>query len=245
MTPPSLLRLTQVELRKLTDTRAGYWLMIVIALGAAAIVTLTLIYAPPPEQRFANFFGGSLLPIGLLLPILGILSVSSEFSQRTALTTFALVPRRHRVALAKVFAAVSAGVLSVVASLAIGAGGNLLALAFDGDGDWSIRWLAVLNAVVLQVVNVVMGVAFGMLFLNTPLAIVLSLLLPTIWGVLTETVAGLRPAAQWLELSTTMDPLTTGEVTAGQWARLGVSVAVWVLLPLVLGLVRLLRREVT
>jgi hypothetical protein len=33
-------------------------------------------------------------------------------------------------------------------------------------------------------------------------------------------------------------------MTAGQWARLGVSAAVWVLLPLVLGAVRAARREV-
>jgi hypothetical protein len=31
----------------------------------------------------------------------------------------------------------------------------------------------------------------------------------------------------------------------GQWARLGVSVAVWVLVPLVAGTVRVLRREVS
>ena len=34
-------------------------------------------------------------------------------------------------------------------------------------------------------------------------------------------------------------------MTGGDWARLGVSAAVWVLLPLLLGTVRVLRREVS
>jgi hypothetical protein len=42
-----------------------------------------------------------------------------------------------------------------------------------------------------------------------------------------------------------MAALRTQELTGGQWARLGVSVLVWVLVPLVAGLVRLLRREVS
>ena len=34
-------------------------------------------------------------------------------------------------------------------------------------------------------------------------------------------------------------------MTGGEWARLGVSAAVWVLVPLIAGTVRMLRREVS
>ena len=43
----------------------------------------------------------------VILPIIAILSVTSEWSQRTGLTTFTLVPHRGRVMLAKALAAVA------------------------------------------------------------------------------------------------------------------------------------------
>ena len=45
----------------------------------------------------------------ILLPIIGILLVSSEWSQRTALITFTLVPKRMRVMSAKIAAEPRAG----------------------------------------------------------------------------------------------------------------------------------------
>ena len=245
MRRPGLAQLTAVELRKLTDTRAGYWLLIVIALAAATIVTIQLFVMPDDEQTFANFFVPSLLPVGILLPVLGILLVTSEWSQRTAMTTFALVPQRHRVLVAKLAAATIASLASVLASLAVAAIGTALAAATGGAGTWSFDAALIGHAAVFQIINVVMGVAFGMLLLNTPLAIVIYLVLPILWSVLGEMISGLREPAQWLDLGVTMVPLTTAEVTAGQWGRLAVSVLVWVLLPLVAGLVRISRREVS
>ncbi|RKR90462.1 hypothetical protein BDK92_4835 [Micromonospora pisi] len=240
-----LARLTGVELRKLTDTRAGYWLLIVIALAAAAIVTVQLFVMPEADQTFVNFFVPSLLPVGILLPVLGILLVTGEWSQRTAMTTFALVPQRSRVLVAKIAAATIAALASVLASLAVAAIGTALAGATGGAGTWSFEPVIIAYAALFQVVNVVMGVAFGMLFLNTPLAIVLYLVLPMVWSILGGLISGLRRVAEWLDLSVTMMPLTTSEVTAGQWGRIAVSVLVWVLLPLAAGMVRIVRREVS
>jgi ABC-type transport system involved in multi-copper enzyme maturation permease subunit len=242
---PSLARLTTVELRKLSDTRAGYWLLIVIALAAVAIAVIQLFVMPADEQTFANFFTPSLLPIAILLPILGILSVTSEWSQRTAMNTFALVPLRRRIVLAKLAAATLAALASVLASLAVASISTLVASATGGAGTWDVTFAALGHAAVFQVLNVVMGVAFGMLLLNTPLAIVLYLVLPILWSVLGSMISGLRGTAEWLDIGTTTVPLTTADVTAGQWARIGVSVLVWVLVPLVAGLIRICRREVS
>ena len=57
-------------------------------------------------------------------------------------------------------------------------------------------------------------------------------------------VAQVEEAAAWLDLNRTMQPLFTGSLTSEQWAQLGTAVAVWVLLPLVLGMWRLTRAEV-
>ncbi|MEV7988888.1 ABC transporter permease [Micromonospora sp. NPDC085948] len=243
---PSLLRLSAVEVRKLVDTRAGRWLLITIGLATAVIVTLQLIYAKDADQTLLNFFVPSLLPVSVLLPVLGILSITSEWSQRTALTTYALVPRRERVVVAKLIAVSLTALASVLTSLAVAAIGTLVASATGGAGTWEFDWSLVLNAVVIQVTSVLMGAAFGLLLLNPPLAIVGYLLLPTLWGVLGEMVKPLRGPSEWLDTSKTMEPLFSSDaVTGGQWGRIVVSLLVWMVLPLAAGLFRTLRREVS
>ncbi|WP_422771221.1 ABC transporter permease [Plantactinospora sp. WMMC1484] len=246
---PTLLRLTLVELRKLTDTRAGYWLLITIGMVAAAIVAVILIFAPDGDQQFGNLFALAQFPVGILLPILGILLVTSEFSQRTALATFALVPQRHRVVVAKLGAGMVAALLSVLASAATAALGTVIAGLTGEGGSWATGPLAFVGAAAFQMVNAALGIAFGLLFQSTPLAIVLSLVLPIAWSALGGMIEQLHRAAEWLDTGITtaalVEPPNAGELGAGEWARLGVSVAVWVLAPLVGGLVRTLRREVS
>jgi ABC-2 type transport system permease protein len=239
-----MLRLVAVELRKLADTRAGLWLLIVIGLASVATGAILLLAGPPEEQTFAGFFGFAQLPAGVLLPVLGILSMTGEWTQRTALTSFALVPQRGRVFAAKLIAAVVIAVLAAAATFAFAAAGNLVALAGDGDGSWTIGWWLVLQCLALQVLFVLMGSAFGALLMNTPLSIVAFFALPMVWTILGETIRSLRTAASWLDINTTTTPLTEAALTGGQWARLGVSCAVWILVPLIAGAARVLKREV-
>jgi ABC-2 type transport system permease protein len=243
---PSLLRLTAVELRKMADTRAGIWLLAIVALLSAALVTIVLIWGEPAEMTLSGLFLPTLLPMSVLLPVLGILSVTSEWGQRTTLTTFALVPRRLRIAAAKLLACVALAVASVAVSLAFSAVGNVIGAAVaDGDGSWRITATTLGHAVLYQVIGMVMGIAFGMLLMNSALSIVLFFLLPTAWAVLGTMIGALQKPAEWLELGQTMDPLVSGGMTGAGWARLATSVAVWVLVPLAAGLVRLHRREVS
>lgn len=243
---PSIARLTAVEVRKLTDTRAGRWLLAIIVLGCVAMATVQLLFNEPEQRRFEEFFLGSLLPIGILLPVLGILTVTSEWSQRTAQTTFALVPLRGRVLAAKLLAGAVATVASVGASLIIAAVANVIAMGTGGDGGWGIAAIGIGNATVAQLLNVIMGLAFGMALLNTPLAIVAFFVVPTVWSILGGLVDVLATAAEWLDFGVTMMPLFSGEtLTAQQWAQVGTTTLVWVVLPLVVGTVRVLRSEVS
>ena len=239
-----LTRLIPVEMRKLADTRSGMWLLIVIALASVATGLILLLAAPDEEQTFSGFFTFAQLPAGILLPVLGILSMTSEWTQRTALTTFTLVPQRGRVIVAKLAAAVVIAVLAALSAFAFAAVFNLIAGPAGGDASWSITWQLVLQCVALQVLYVLMGSAFGALLMNSPVAIVTFFALPMVWTILGETVKSLKTAAGWLDINLTTVPLTAGTMTAGEWGRLGVSVAVWVLLPLILGTVRVLKREV-
>jgi ABC-2 type transport system permease protein len=243
--PVPLGRLTLIELRKLGDTRAGLWLLIVIGLATAGTSAIILGWAPDEEMNFAGFFLFGLVPSAVLLPVLGILSMTSEWSQRTALTTFSLVPARQRVLAAKVAAGVLIAVATTAATALLSAAANLFGMALGGDGGWRIDGSLIWQGLLLEVVFVLMGLGFGALLLNSPLAIVGYFALPTLWTVLGETIKALKSAAEWLDLNVTTAALSDPDMTAGEYARLGVSVALWVVLPLILGGWRVLRREVS
>src|SRR5918993_3472802 len=105
----TLARLVEVELRKLGDTRAGRWLLITIGVITLAAITIYFLTSPPSNRTFIGFTSFAATPQGFLLPVLGILLVTSEWSQRTALVSFTLEPHRWRLIAAKVLASLLAG----------------------------------------------------------------------------------------------------------------------------------------
>lgn len=243
--PIAPVRLTAVELRKLADTRAGLWLLILIGLGTAGTAAIQLGWAPDEELTFGGFFAFGLVPSAALLPVLGILSMTGEWSQRTALTTFALTPARLRVIAAKVVAGVLVALAATAATMVLSVAANLLGMASGGDGRWRVAPSLIWQGALLLVLFVLMGIAFGALLLNSPLAIVAYFALPTLWSVLGEAVHALHGVARWLDLDVTTSPLSEPTMSAGEYGRLAVSAVLWVVLPLLLGSWRILRREVT
>jgi ABC-2 type transport system permease protein len=238
------LRLVRVELRKMLDTRAGRWLLITIGVVIAGALVIMFV-TDGGEHPYGDYLQATTMPMAILLPLVGILAVTSEWSQRTALVTFTLEARRLRVAWAKVVAALAVGVAAVALSLALGTAAHASAIAFRGiEGDWTMSGLALAGAAGYVLLGVAQGLGFGMLLRNTPAAIVVYFVLPTAWSILGSMVSWVEDAARWLDLNRTMNPLFTGSLTGEQWAQLGTSVAVWVLLPLALGMWRLTRAEV-
>ncbi|BAL90154.1 hypothetical protein AMIS_49340 [Actinoplanes missouriensis 431] len=240
-----LPRLTVVELRKLADTRAGFWLLLVIGLATIGTSAILLGWAEDADQTFEAFFTFGLAPSAVLLPVLGILSITSEWSQRTALATFTLAPARGRVLLAKLASGTIIAIAATAATGLLAAVGNVIAGMMGGDASWGMDGSLVWQGVLMQVIFVLMGIGFGALLQNTPLAIVIYFALPMVWSILGGTIKGLRTASEWLDLNATSQALSEPDMTGGEWARFGVSVAVWVVLPLLLGTVRVLRREVS
>ena len=166
-------RLLRVELRKLVDTRAGFWLLAAIGIITAAVVVAYLFAADPEQLTFVNFIAATATPQGFLLPVLGILEVTAEWSQRTGLVTFTLEPSRARIAAAKLVAVVLVGLLAVAMAYVVAALGNVAGIVLqDGAGGWTIEAAGIRDFAVLPVVGVA-GFAFGMLLMNTAAAIVL------------------------------------------------------------------------
>jgi ABC-2 type transport system permease protein len=239
---PSLWRLTVVELRKMTDTRAGFWLLLSTALLTVVAAAIAALAFEPGDANLLNFLAVSTVPASVLLPVVGILLVTSEWSQRTAMVTFTLVPDRRRVLLAKLLAGALLALIAFQLCLVCG----LLATAAagdDGDATWSLSAVLIGQAVVSVLVPMLMGIAFGAVLLASAPAIVLYFVLPTAWGVL-GSLAALEDAARWLDTARTMTPLLEETLSATQWARVGTSLALWLLLPLAVGVWRVLRADV-
>ena len=57
----------------------------------------TIAFAPEQAQTYGSFAAAIGFPMAVVLPMVAILSVTSEWSQRSGLTTFTLVPSRGRV----------------------------------------------------------------------------------------------------------------------------------------------------
>ncbi|MCW2759631.1 MAG: transporter permease, partial [Nocardioidaceae bacterium] len=81
-------RIVGVELRKMFDTRSGFWLLASIGILAVLATAAVIAFAPDDELTYETFASAIGFPMAVVLPVIAILSVTSEWSQRTGLTTF-------------------------------------------------------------------------------------------------------------------------------------------------------------
>ena len=114
--PIPFWRLVLVELRKSYDTRAGFWLLATIGIIVAVIETILMITVIVNDEfiSFEDLAGFPVVVAQLLLPVLGIILVTSEWGQRTAMVSFVIEPRRMRVVLAKLVVGFVMSVATVV-----------------------------------------------------------------------------------------------------------------------------------
>ncbi len=239
---PGLGRLTLVELRKMSDTRAGFWLLVSTALLTVAAAVIAGIALPDEDATLVNYLAISLVPPSLLLPVVGILLVTSEWTQRTTMITFALVPQRGRVLVAKLLA--GSGLMLVAFQICLLVALLTTAAAGGGTDDtWSLSAALIGQAAVSLAVPMITGIAFGAALLTSAPAIVLYFVLPTVFGFV-GSLNALEGIARWLDQARTMEKLVDVSLSGTEWARVGVSVAAWTLVPLVIGWVRVLRSDV-
>jgi hypothetical protein len=242
-------RLVGVELRKMFDTRSGFWLMVSIGISALLASAAVILFAPDDEISYGIFATAFGFPMAVILPMVAILSVTSEWSQRSGLATFTLVPRRGRVITAKAVAAVAVGVVAIPLAFAIGAVGNLVGSALAGtELVWDVSLAQALYIVLANVLGVMMGFMLGVLVRSSAVAIVAyfvySLLLPTLSGLLAASQQWFRDLQPWVDFSFSQGRLFEGGPTGDEWGQLATSGALWLALPLAIGLLLTLRAEV-
>lgn len=243
-------RLVAVELRKSYDTRAGFWLLAVIGLLVllAEVLVLVIVTVQDDPISLGDFVGTAAFLTSFLLPVLGIMLVTAEWSQRTAMVTFALEPRRPRVIVAKALVGVVLTLGTVAVSVALGLVCNLLYLALEGHADWAFGWPDFFAFLVTQVLAMLGGFALAALFLNTPAAIVVFFVykwvLPGLFAVGAELMDWFASIYPWIDFQSAQTAVWDWSTSAEDWAQLVVSAVIWLVVPLAIGAWRVLRAEV-
>jgi ABC-2 type transport system permease protein len=241
-TRPGLGRLVAVELRKMVNTRAGFWLQVATVAITALDVVVRSVVGDAADHTFAAVLDVGVKPAAVLLPIAGILLVTSEWSQRTGMITFALVPVRSRVLGAKLIASIVLSLAMLAMSVAVVAAGVLVA-APGVDATWSDAAPLIGQSAVYLTGGMVTGVAFGMVLLASAPAIVALFALPIAWTAVAS-LSFFADAAPWLDTRLALGPMPQEVMSTTQWAHAGTALALWMLLPLLIGIWRITRREV-
>jgi ABC-2 type transport system permease protein len=247
--PIPMTRIVGVELRKMFNTRSGFWLMASIGIAALLATVATLLFAPDDELTQDAFSAAIGFPMAVILPMVAILSVTSEWSQRSGLTTFTLVPHRGRVIGAKVLATLAIAVVSMFVALAVGAVGNVVGSAIAGvDTVWDLTVLNFVLIILGNVLGMLAGFMLGVVLRNSPAAIVgyfvISFILPALFMVLSNAQAWFEDVWPWIDFNYAQGALFGGDPSAAEWAHLGVTGLVWLVIPMAVGLKMIMRSEV-
>jgi ABC-type transport system involved in multi-copper enzyme maturation permease subunit len=252
--PIPFRRLLGVEFRKSYDTRSGFWLVVtigILVLGSEIIAT-AVTAAQHADVEYGDFATIAGFTSSVLLPVLGILLVTAEWSQRSAMVTFSLEPRRELVIWAKVAVGGIWTLITVVVALAVGAICNVIyGLTPGNDAVWtrgSDMVHGIIAFAVVQELGMLTGFALAALCLSSPVAIVVfflySFLLPTLIGIGNALMDWFKDFSPWIDFNTAQQNLFDWDLGGKDWAQLLVSGFVWLVIPLALGLWRIFRAEV-
>jgi hypothetical protein len=232
-----------VEWRKTVGTRAARWVLLATGLVTIGVLAIPLALPGEIDQTYGEyvFFAGTGLSI--LLPVVLILALTSEWSQRTALATFTQEPRRTRVLSAKFLVGVLMALGGAVVACALAAAALLISNGIGREVDWTISWQSVVAVLAYSVLNVALGMAFGVLLQNTAAAIVLFYLLGVLWSFL-GAIGPIQDVAEWLDPNRALTWIQSAE-WSGRWPEILTSLAVWLVLPVAAGVMRTIRRDVS
>lgn len=244
-----LSRVVGVELRKMFDTRSGFWLMASIAIAGIGTTVGIILLAPDSDLTYYTFARAVGFPMAIILPMIAALSITGEWSQRSGLTTFTMVPHRNRVIAAKIITSLAVGVAAMLFAFAVGAMGNLVGTTINGTSMvWDVSLAEGANIVLGSLLCLLTGTMLGMLFRSSVGALVgyflYAFVLPSLYGVLTSSVDWFPDVRPWIDLNLAESFLFEGQVTGEQWANVAATAGMWIILPALIGLRLVMKSEV-
>jgi hypothetical protein len=247
-------RLVKVEVRKMLDTRSGFWLMLVTGILLVLVAAIVLLVIGLNDDAEASSYDWSqilIIPLSLLLPVFAIVTVTSEWSQRSGLVTFSLEPHRNRVLAAKLSAVVLLVLAIVALAVVLGALGNVIGASLGGyDTEWNLDARTLLVTVVVQLLYFLMAFGLGMVILNTPGSIaifyVVGLFLPLlVYGTLYAIFDWAQDVIPWIDLQFGTAPFVeqNPDLEGIDYARALVVTLIWIVIPFIVGSRRVLTSE--
>ncbi|MEU8225942.1 ABC transporter permease [Kribbella sp. NPDC048915] len=238
----SFLKLVTLELRKSVDTRSGRVLIAAILLLAVAAVGWQLTHLPRGTINFDGFLAAATSGPVMILPVIGVMAMTSEWTQRTALTTFTLSPRRIRVQLAKFVSAIVLGAVVTTGVVVLALAGTALGGATSGRATSYAGMGGEIAAGYLTVaLNVVMAAAFGAVIAQTAVAILVFYIAPTAWRLAGPEL--FKDNANWLDVFGALGRIAERDLH-GMLPETLTAIGVWIVLPTLVGLWASSRREV-
>jgi ABC-2 type transport system permease protein len=239
--PIPFSRLVRVEWAKATDTRAARWLLALVALSTAGMMLVPVLVPTTFDQTYASYLRVAALgPLTILLPVVAILMLTGEWSQRSVMTTFTQEPRRIRVLNAKLAVSMVLGGGGAVFGGVVTVAGLGLAAASGRALEANLTVGAITGYLLFVLLNVLAGVALGALLQSSATAIAASFALPAAFAVL-GTASTL--VSDWIDMSTTWNWVLEND-WAGHVPQISFSIVFWVAVPLAAGVVRTIRRDV-
>jgi hypothetical protein len=249
--PIPLTRITAVELRKMFDTRSGFWLIASIAITSLLATGGVILWASDGDLTYSTFATAIRFPVVIILPLIAILAVTSEWSQRTGLTTFTLVPHRSRIITAKAISSIIIAIAAMVLAFAVGALGNLFGAAVRGSTlVWDVSVTQCLYYVLGMVLSLLIGFMLGVLIRASTGALVAyfiwTFLVPVVFGLLAESQHWFHQLQPWVDIQFAQAGLFVfaHALTGQEWAQIAVTGVTWLLIPLLVGLGFVTRAEV-
>lgn len=239
--PIPFTRLLRAEWHKTTGARAARWLLAAAALTTIAAEAIPLLFPHNVKQSGASYLTWAGLGLTRLLPVVLILAMTAEWSQRTAMSTFTQEPRRGRVLTAKIVTGLGVSLLGACFALAVSQLVVLAGRAAGRDIANGGTWPQFAGSVVFILLTGTIGIAIGALLHSTAAAIVTYFALGAAFNLFT--IPALEKAGRWVNTGETYGWVLNGE-WSGHGAQIATSTALWIVLPLTLGLIRTLRREV-
>lgn len=238
--PIPFARLVSVEWSKATDTRAARWLLALVALSTVAMMAAPVVAPTSFDQTYAGYLRAAAFGLTILLPVVAILMLTGEWSQRSVLTTFTQEPRRIRVVNAKVAASLLLGLGGAVFGGAVTAAALVVASISGRDLEADLTVGAVNGYLLFVLLNVLAGVALGALLQSSAPAIAASFALPAGFAVLGTASTFV---AEWIDMSAPWTWVLEND-WGGHVPQIVVSFLLWVAIPLTAGIVRTVRRDI-
>lgn len=227
----------RVECRKLLDTRVTQFVLAGgVALMAAFAIGLAAISSEPTQ--FTQVVTTGVGPATWLVYVLASVLVAQEFGRGTATHTFTLDPRRTRVVLAKAFAVTLGCLVLVGVALGLALVAQLVSPMFGGPAmDMSLQWGLLARCIGGLCFAGLVAAAWALLLRSLAAPLVLLLLWPTASHILQN--LSIAPALAWVDI----EPVWSVDGSAISWAQLATSTLFWLVLPAVVGIVRLVKSD--